>query len=168
MPERSPAARLDQAITALLAGAPPAADTPLAALVYVAAGLRDLPRPDFKARLKADLERKASMATPAVTPLREGFHSLTPYLIVEGAAKTIETFKPSMLIEVHPVQLETVFKSSGQAVFDKLQSWGYRTFAKMPAWQECKAPVPWRKPWKDYACLHADRHRDQIAKLLST
>jgi uncharacterized glyoxalase superfamily protein PhnB len=93
MPERSPAARLDQAITALLAGAPPAADTPLAALVYVAAGLRDLPRPDFKARLKADLERKASMATPAVTPLREGFHSLTPYLIVEGAARTIDFLK---------------------------------------------------------------------------
>lgn len=30
------------------------------------------------------------MATPAVTPFLEGFHSLTPYLIVEGAAKLIE------------------------------------------------------------------------------
>src|SRR5690242_2279161 len=93
MPERSLAARLDQAIQAMLGGAPPAADPPLALLLAVASTLRDLPRPDFKARLKADLERKASMATTAVTPLREGFHSLTPYLIVEGAAKTIDFLK---------------------------------------------------------------------------
>ena len=33
------------------------------------------------------------MAPTAVTPLREGFHSLTPYLIVEGAAKTIDFLK---------------------------------------------------------------------------
>ena len=33
------------------------------------------------------------MATPAVTPFREGFHSLTPYLIVEGAAKLIDFLK---------------------------------------------------------------------------
>ena len=33
------------------------------------------------------------MATAAVTPLREGFHSITPYLIVEGAAKTIDFLK---------------------------------------------------------------------------
>jgi len=33
------------------------------------------------------------MAKPAVTPFREGFHSLTPYLIVEGAAKLIDFLK---------------------------------------------------------------------------
>ena len=33
------------------------------------------------------------MTTPAVTQFREGFHSLTPYLIVEGAAKLIEFLK---------------------------------------------------------------------------
>jgi len=88
-------------------------------------------------------------------------------LILQGAAKTIQAQRPSMLIEIHPVQLETVFGSSAQAIFDLLQGWGYRTFAKMPAWQECKGPVASEYPWKDYACLHAETHRPQIAKLLA-
>ena len=88
-------------------------------------------------------------------------------MVLEGAAKTIEAFKPSMLLEIHPVQLETVFRSSAQAIFDRLHRWGYRTFAMMPAWQEHTAPLATAKPWKDYACLHAEKHRDQIAILLS-
>jgi PhnB protein len=96
MPERSLAGRLDQAIQAILAipgAALPTADPRLAAHLPIIRGLRDLPRPEFKARLKSDLERKASMASPAVTPFREGFHSITPYLIVEGAARLIDFLK---------------------------------------------------------------------------
>ena len=33
------------------------------------------------------------MATPAVKPVREGFHSVTPYLIVAGASKLIDFMK---------------------------------------------------------------------------
>lgn len=65
-------------------------------LVEVIAGLRDLPRPGFKARLRADLERRMAMtATPgrAVSFIREGFHTVTPYLILSGAAPWIEFVK---------------------------------------------------------------------------
>jgi uncharacterized glyoxalase superfamily protein PhnB len=63
--------------------------------------LRDLPRREFREALKFDLERSVSMtesqaARPAVSevgPIRKGFHSLTPYLIVPGAAKVIDFMK---------------------------------------------------------------------------
>lgn len=96
MPKRSLARALDQAIEGLLTSsdaALPSTESTLAPLVGIARDLRDLPREDFKTRLKSDLERKASMATPVVTTFREGFHSLTPYLIVTGAAKLIDFLK---------------------------------------------------------------------------
>jgi PhnB protein len=65
-------------------------------IAEVIAGLRDLPRPDFKTRLKADLERRASMATAperAVNYIREGFHTITPYLIIPGAEQLIDFVK---------------------------------------------------------------------------
>jgi len=79
----------------------------LGAAVEVARDLRGLPRPDFKARLKADLEkqgsqvdgksslgdRRASMATAAgkaVNPIREGFHTVTPYIIATDGPALIE------------------------------------------------------------------------------
>jgi PhnB protein len=60
-------------------------------LIRVAAELRDLPRENFRARLKSDLGR-ASMATLAepVTPVREG---ATAYLTVRNAAAAIEFYK---------------------------------------------------------------------------
>jgi len=97
MAKRSPAEQLDQALQAMLAradSAPPPADPELTALLRVAADLRDLPHEDFKARLKADLERKASMTTttaPATAKyVPPGFHSITPYLIVEGASRLLD------------------------------------------------------------------------------
>jgi PhnB protein len=65
-------------------------------IVEVMEGLRDLPRPEFKARLRADLERRTSMASapgPAVSPVRAGFHTVTPYLIISGAARWIDFVK---------------------------------------------------------------------------
>jgi PhnB protein len=88
--------QLDQALAAVLAGRDSSlagVNPEIAPLVRVAHDLRGLPRHDFRNRLKAELQRRASMATPAVKPIREGFHSVTPYLIVSGASKLIEFMK---------------------------------------------------------------------------
>lgn len=65
----------------------------IAELLAVAAELRDLPRQEFKARLMTDLARRASMTRAAVKPIREGFHTITPYLIVQGAVELIDFVK---------------------------------------------------------------------------
>ena len=88
--------QLDQAVEAMLAN--PAAPLPrvnarIAAPLRIAAELRQLPRADFKARLKADLERSTAMTSRAVKPIREGFHTITPYLIVREAAGLIDFVK---------------------------------------------------------------------------
>src|SRR5437867_3896540 len=60
------------------------ADAAFLDLVGVARDLRELPRPDFKALLKAELERKASMSTKMMTKTvvyRPGFQTVTPYLL---------------------------------------------------------------------------------------
>ena len=65
-------------------------------LVELIAGLRDLPRPEFKAGLQADLERRAAMAASSAKPvnyIREGFHTVTPYLIIPSASRWIEFVK---------------------------------------------------------------------------
>ena len=87
--------QLDQAVEAILANpdAPlPRVNARVLAPLRIAVELRGLPRPDFKARLKADLERRASVTT-AVKPIREGFHTVTPYLIVPEAAELIDFVK---------------------------------------------------------------------------
>jgi len=93
MPKRSLAEQLDQTVQALLdrpGSAPPPAAVELEDLARIAADLRELPRPEFKQYLKADLQRRAQMSTTIVNPVREGFHSLTPYLVVKGAAEVLE------------------------------------------------------------------------------
>src|SRR5258708_25971151 len=40
-----------------------------------------------------DLMRQEAMIKPAVKPVREGFHTITPYLIVKGAAELIDFVK---------------------------------------------------------------------------
>jgi uncharacterized glyoxalase superfamily protein PhnB len=71
----------------------PSVDKRIAAQFRIAMSLRDLPRPDFKARLKGDLERRASMTSSAAKSIREGFHTLTPYLIVHEAEELINFVK---------------------------------------------------------------------------
>src|SRR5262249_14541431 len=68
----------------------------VAELVDLARDLRELPRESFRARLKADLERRSSMATisqasisQAATPQRQ---TATPTLRVKGVAKAIEFY----------------------------------------------------------------------------
>lgn len=101
MAKQSPSEQLDKVIGALLgppdapipgegAASPP--DASLSAVVEVVAVLRDLPRPDFKARLKSELERRSSMAATA-KPVPEFRASATPYLSVRGAADAMEFYK---------------------------------------------------------------------------
>lgn len=99
--------QLDQLVEALLAhpnSELPSADERLTALLRVAAQLCLLPRQEFKARLKSDIERRVLMATPAKTvptapkvkPIPEGYHTATPHLCIKGAAAAIEFYKQAL------------------------------------------------------------------------
>jgi len=87
--------QLDQAVTQLLAGpvvTVGSADPELLPLLHVAAELRRLPREDFKARLKSDLQRKSSMTTttePVASVRIVAFSRLS----FRSAAKAIEFYK---------------------------------------------------------------------------
>src|SRR5437773_8878252 len=95
--------QLDQAIEALLTSSPAAtedADRELAQLLGVATELRDLPRPDFKARLRTELEGETmSTATKAqrqesqANKIREGFRTVTPYVVVSDVHQEIDFIK---------------------------------------------------------------------------
>jgi PhnB protein len=104
MPNLSLIEQLNEAVEMILASsgaARPSGDASIAELLAVAAELRDLPRTDFRARLITDLSREASiMKTAAVKPIREGFHTVTPYLIVNGAAELIDFAKQAFGAEV--------------------------------------------------------------------
>src|SRR5208282_182718 len=96
MAELSQFDRLDLSIEKLLArrdSLPAAADPDLAPLLQIAAALRDLPREEFRIRLKRELEEDAKMSTSAVNPIREGFRTLTPYLIVREADELLQFVK---------------------------------------------------------------------------
>jgi PhnB protein len=87
--------KLDSIIEAIVGGrgaVPPSGDKKLAALAGIASDLRDLPRADFKTRLRADLERRADMASSAKAA-PEVRTSATPYLSVRGASAAIEFYK---------------------------------------------------------------------------
>jgi PhnB protein len=95
MPDRKQIDQLDQAVTQLLATrviTVATGDTELLPLLHLAAELRQLPREDFKARLKADLERKSSMATTTepVSSLRTVAFSCLSF---KNAATAIEFYK---------------------------------------------------------------------------
>jgi PhnB protein len=66
-------------------------------IVELFPGMRDLPSEKFKARLRKNLERRAAMSSSAagkaVNPIREGFHSITPYLVIPKAAELIDFMK---------------------------------------------------------------------------
>ncbi len=68
MPKRSPIEQLDQSVQAMLArpdgrlaGPTEDFDPSVAALLGIARDLRDLPREDFKVRLRTNLERSSQM-----------------------------------------------------------------------------------------------------------
>jgi PhnB protein len=94
MPKRSLFEDLNIALEAMLTGAPlPSATAELDPLMRVAADLRGMPRDEFKSLLKTNLQKETSMATQTVPFKREGFHTITPYLIVNEADKLIDFVK---------------------------------------------------------------------------
>jgi uncharacterized glyoxalase superfamily protein PhnB len=70
----------------------PRGDAGVSPLVRIAAELRDLPREDFKMRLKNDLERNISMAT-TTAPISATRTFAAPRLTFKAAAKAIEFYK---------------------------------------------------------------------------
>src|SRR5579862_3054393 len=70
----------------------PKASPQLQALARIAAELVDLPRQDFKDRLKADLERRTSMGSKPVLKA-ETRQTATAYLTARDAAAAIEFYK---------------------------------------------------------------------------
>jgi PhnB protein len=98
MPKPNLSEQLDRTIQALLTpGAAPRRDgatakAPVAGLARVASELRGLPREDFKAALRAQLEGRTPMASKAVAA-SQAKQSATAYLIVNDAARAIEFYK---------------------------------------------------------------------------
>ena len=89
MAERPLTDRLDETVDAIVrredaTGA--LRDLELAPFARVAADLRHYPGPDFKTRLRAQLERRTTMtAISTTTAVREGFTTVTPYIRVGDA-----------------------------------------------------------------------------------
>jgi PhnB protein len=98
MPDRERMEQLDRAISSVLAGdtQPVLADPELGALAKVAAILQDLPDEDFRARLKVELQRRASMMS-SVTAV--GFRTVTPFLIHAQAPELVEFLKTTFEAE---------------------------------------------------------------------
>ena len=93
MSEESRIDRLAEALEVVLAAPGTAsADPELAEMLRIAQDLCDLPRPAFKARLAADLERRAAMTTSTTAPKHET-QPLSVYLAVRPAVELIEFVK---------------------------------------------------------------------------
>ena len=101
MAKRTLIEQLDQAVQTLLARPETEfkeMDAELERLLGMARGLRGLPRESFKAKLKSELEKEANMTTATEAPvtkdfIREGFHTVTPYIAVREAEQVIEFIK---------------------------------------------------------------------------
>jgi len=111
--KRSLAMQFDEVVQAMLVSLQPrpeeAPDRELAPLLRVAQALGKLPRPEFRARLKSGLQRRATMnegaaasaagtggaKARAVHYQRPGLTSITPYIIVRPAAQFMEFLKSS-------------------------------------------------------------------------
>jgi PhnB protein len=96
MADQSQFEQLNQIVDAVLvrrAAALPDDNAELTALARTVAALRGLPSENFRAQLKSELERRMNMASTAVKPVREGFHTITQYLVVSDANRLIEFLK---------------------------------------------------------------------------
>jgi len=110
MAKRSLAMQLDEVVQAMLVSLrprpEPAPDRELASLTRVAQALRELPREEFRAALKSDLQRRTPMSegtaasagtgeaqARAVHYQRPGLTSITPYIIVRPAAQFMDFLK---------------------------------------------------------------------------
>jgi uncharacterized glyoxalase superfamily protein PhnB len=102
--------QLDHAIEAMIAAGgvvPAEVDERIAELLGIAVELRDLPRADFKARLQEELEQEAAVSTATkeaprkTSPIREGFRTVTPYLVVPDVHAEAEFLKQTFGVTGH-------------------------------------------------------------------
>jgi PhnB protein len=72
-------------------------DEELAPLLHIAGELRDLPREEFKLKLRTVLSgavrEQAELEEHKVSPIPKGFHTVTPYIAVREALEVIEFIK---------------------------------------------------------------------------
>jgi len=110
----------------------PAVDSRLTELLQIATDLRDLPAQEFKARLKADLQRSAS-GTIRACAVPPGHHSATPCLVVRNAPQAIEFYKQAfgateLMRLADPdgkvVHAEIQIGDSPIAISDEFPDWG--------------------------------------------
>ena len=98
MVKRSLVEQLDEVVQGILENPRaqlPQAHEEVSALAHIAAELRRLPRPDFKAGLKAELRRRKSMTTIA-EPAAAVHTVAAPILTFNDAAKAIEFYKRAL------------------------------------------------------------------------
>jgi PhnB protein len=105
MAERDLIERLDDAVEAILAGRRDGlalADPALATLLVVADDLRDMPDPNFRSKLKAELmpALENDMTTMTAEVPKTGFHTITPYLNVESADDLIAFLQETLGAEL--------------------------------------------------------------------
>jgi PhnB protein len=135
MARRGPSEELNEAVEAMMVDrdAPlPSVDPRLTELLRIAADLRDLPAENFRARLKADLQR-AGRTTRIVSPIPPDHHSATPCLVVRDAPRAIEFYKRAFgateLMRLEDaggkiVHAEIKIGDSPIALTDEVQEWG--------------------------------------------
>ncbi len=110
MAKQRPDEQLDNIVEAIIANADsplPRASSGVEPLVRIAVELRCMPREAYRARLKDELERRAFMAA-AEKSVPEGFHTITPYLIVREAEELIEFVRQAF-------GAEELFRATGSA-----------------------------------------------------
>jgi PhnB protein len=88
--------QLNHAVDALLAwsdGKPPQVEASVEALVRIAADLRDLPREEFKIRVKSELLEGRKIMSTVAEPMANARLAAVPRLTFKDAAKAIEFYK---------------------------------------------------------------------------
>lgn len=94
MAKRSLIEQLDEAVSGILLHPDTALpkDTQLAPLARIAAELRELPHPQFRARLKSDLERNKPMAT-ATEPVAKIRQTVATRIRIKNAGAAVDFYK---------------------------------------------------------------------------
>lgn len=91
--------QLNRAVDAMLSrvdGKPPKVDARVAPLVRVATSLRDLPREEFKTRLKAELTEGRRTMTTVAEPVATVRNTAVPHVTVKDAAKAIQFYEKAL------------------------------------------------------------------------
>lgn len=79
---------------------------------------------------------------------------------LKGAEQVIDRDHPHVLLEIHPVMLESRFGGDADEVVEIFRSRGYRMFALNGERLEERTTVEPDLPWKDYFFVHPDRAGD--------